>query len=64
MVTYLDYNASAPLDKRVLEKMIDVYTNHYGNSESRTHIYGANAKESYHLLEIRWQLFLELILLI
>lgn len=45
MVTYLDYNASAPLDKRVLEKMIDVYTNHYGNSESRTHIYGANAKE-------------------
>ena len=45
MVTYFDYNASAPLDKRVLEKMIDVYTNHYGNSESRTHIYGANAKE-------------------
>lgn len=45
MVTYLDYNASAPLDKRVLEKMIDVYTNNFGNSESRTHIYGANAKE-------------------
>lgn len=45
MAVYLDYNASAPIDKRVLEKMIDVYRCHYGNADSRTHIFGTDAKE-------------------
>ncbi len=44
MSIYLDYNASAPLDKRVLECMIDVYKNHYGNADSRTHVFGEDTR--------------------
>ena len=44
MPVYLDYNASAPIDPRVLSRMIDVYTNHFGNADSRTHSFGADAK--------------------
>ena len=40
MGIYLDYNASAPIDEVVLETMIDVYRNHVGNADSRTHDYG------------------------
>ena len=29
MGIYLDYNASAPIDERVLEEMLDVYKNKY-----------------------------------
>ena len=45
MSVYLDYNASTPLDKRVLEVMIDVYQNKYGNADSRTHDYGEAARQ-------------------
>lgn len=45
MGIYLDYNASAPIDERVLEVMIDVYKNVYGNADSRTHDYGDSARE-------------------
>ncbi len=45
MAVYLDFNASAPIDSRVLERMIDVYRSHYGNADSRTHIFGTEAKE-------------------
>ena len=45
MAVYLDYNASAPLDERVLERMTEVYRGHYGNADSRTHLFGADAKE-------------------
>ena len=45
MAVYLDYNASAPIDERVLERMIEVYRSHYGNADSRTHIFGTDAKE-------------------
>lgn len=45
MSIYLDYNASAPIDNRVLDKMIDVYKNSFGNADSRTHIYGERARE-------------------
>lgn len=45
MAVYLDYNASAPVDERVLEHMLDVYRSHYGNADSRTHIFGTAAKE-------------------
>lgn len=45
MAVYLDYNASSPIDERVLERMVEVYRLHYGNADSRTHIFGADAKE-------------------
>jgi len=45
MAVYLDFNASAPIDMRVLERMIDIYKNHAGNADSRTHVYGTDAKE-------------------
>lgn len=45
MAIYLDYNASSPIDARVLDRMIDVYQSHYGNADSRTHIFGTDAKE-------------------
>ena len=44
MGVYLDYNATTPVDYRVLDKMIDVYKNHIGNPDSRTHDYGEEAK--------------------
>lgn len=45
MAVYLDYNASTPVDERVLARMIDIYRLHYGNADSRTHIFGTEAKE-------------------
>lgn len=44
MSIYLDYNASAPIDEAVLNTMIDVYRNHVGNADSRTHDYGDQAR--------------------
>lgn len=44
MSLYLDYNASTPIDESVLELMVDVYKNRYGNADSRTHYYGSEAK--------------------
>ena len=46
MSIYLDYNASAPIDSRVLDVMIDIYRNCIGNADSRTHDYGHNAREA------------------
>ncbi len=46
MGIYLDYNASAPIDERVLEVMIDVYKNAYGNADSRTHEFGNKARKA------------------
>jgi len=44
MSIYLDYNASAPIDPRVLDVMIDVYRNSPGNADSRTHDFGDHAR--------------------
>nr|WP_304970913.1 cysteine desulfurase family protein [uncultured Schaedlerella sp.] len=44
MRVYLDYNASTPVDERVLECMIDVYRNHIGNADSRTHQFGEDTR--------------------
>lgn len=44
MSIYLDYNASAPIDSRVLDTMMDVYRNVVGNADSRTHNYGDKAR--------------------
>lgn len=45
MSIYLDYNSSAPIDPRVLDYMISVYTESYGNADSRTHDYGTKARQ-------------------
>ena len=45
MSVYLDYNASAPIDSRVLDRMIEVYKGTVGNADSRTHNHGEKARE-------------------
>lgn len=45
MSVYLDYNASAPIDRRVLDCMIKIYENNIGNADSRTHDYGDSARK-------------------
>lgn len=45
MSLYLDYNASTPIDERVLEAMISAYRDFYGNADSRTHDFGINARK-------------------
>lgn len=45
MSIYLDYNASAPIDERVLEKMVSVYKSTFGNADSRTHDFGEGARQ-------------------
>lgn len=45
MSVYLDYNASTPIDKRVLDVMVEVYQNKYGNADSRTHEFGDSARQ-------------------
>ena len=44
MSVYLDYNASAPIDQRVLDEMILTYQNKVGNADSRTHFFGEEAR--------------------
>lgn len=46
---YLDYNASTPIDERVLEAMITTYRKYYGNADSRTHDYGIKARKEVEL---------------
>ena len=45
MSVYLDYNSSAPIDPQVLDYMIDIYRNHIGNADSRTHDFGNDARQ-------------------
>lgn len=44
MSIYLDYNASAPIDEKVLERMFSVYKTNIGNADSRTHNFGNGAR--------------------
>lgn len=44
-IVYLDYNATAPVKREVLDCMVDIYTNHIGNADSRTHEYGTDARQ-------------------
>ena len=43
---YMDYNATTPLDKAVLEVMLPYLTEHFGNATSRSHAYGWKAAEA------------------
>jgi selenocysteine lyase/cysteine desulfurase len=37
---YLDHNATTPVDKRVLEKMLPYFCEVYGNASSIDHLHG------------------------
>lgn len=42
---YLDFNATTPVDQRVSAEVITYMAHEFGNSGSRTHVYGQQAKE-------------------
>ncbi len=46
MNVYLDYNATTPLDKRVLKEMLPALTDNFGNAASKTHVFGWRAAEA------------------
>lgn len=43
---YLDYNASTPVDERVVEAMLPYFSTHYGNPSSKGHPFGWTAEEA------------------
>lgn len=45
-MVYLDYNATTPVDERVLEAMLPYFRQHFGNAASDAHPYGWAAAEA------------------
>ena len=43
---YLDYNATTPVDQRVLKKMLPYFSENFGNASSRSHLCGWTAQEA------------------
>jgi cysteine desulfurase len=43
---YLDYHATTPVDRRVLEAMLPYFSDEFGNPASRQHAYGWKAEEA------------------
>lgn len=43
---YFDYNATTPVDERVLERMLPFFTQHFGNPSSSAHPFGWTAAEA------------------